>query len=268
MTKPIITELFDLSGKSAIVTGGARGIGQQIAFRLAQAGAGVLISDINTEGAAQTAKEIKSRGGRAESLGADACRVEDAERVVKAAVDAFGRLDILVNNAGMVESHSPILDVTEQRWDKILNTNLKGMFFYSQAAIRQMIKAGNGGKIINVASIDAFHPEPGNTVYSISKAGVVMLTKSFALELAKDKILVNAVAPGAIKTPGVAGIMAGFQAGGIDVEELQKQVALKTPVGRWGEPVDIANVVLFLASAAAGYMTGSIVVVDGGYLLT
>ncbi|MDD5094866.1 MAG: glucose 1-dehydrogenase [Dehalococcoidia bacterium] len=267
MTKSIITELFDLGGKVAVVTGGARGIGQQIAFRLAQAGAGVLISDINAKGAAQTAAEIKAKGGKAESILADASSLKDAEMVVQAAVRSFGHLDILVNNAGVVKTHCPIPDVTEDRWDKILDTNLKGMFFYSQAAIKQMIKAGKGGSIVNTASIDAFHVEPHNTVYGISKAGVVMLTKAFAVEMGPQKIRVNAVAPGAIKTPGVAEIMTDFAAGGIDVEGLQKQYTMRTPVGRWGESSDIANAVLYLASDAAAYVTGAILVLDGGLTL-
>ncbi|MDD5095579.1 MAG: SDR family oxidoreductase [Dehalococcoidia bacterium] len=269
MTKQSVSGVFDLSGKSAIVTGGARGIGQAIAFRLADAGAGVIVSDIDADGAKQTAEAIKSRGGKADCIRADACRMEDAGKTVKAALDAFGRLDILVNNAGIVESHSPFLQTTEERWDKILDTNLKGTFFYSQAAGRQMIKAGRGGRIINMASVEGFQPRPNNAVYDISKAGVVMLTKSLALALASEKILVNAIAPGGISTPGVDKVLAGFAAGaGADIETVKKAGAAKMILGRWGESDDVAGAALFLASGAASYMTGSVVVVDGGFLLT
>jgi len=270
MTRPILTELFDLSGKSAIVTGGAQGIGKAIAVRLAQAGASVLITDINADGARQAAEEIKAAGGKAESLRADVSSVADAEKTAQAAVDAFGHIDILVNNAGVVNTFRPVLDVDEAEWNRIININLKGGFFYSQAVARQMIKAGKGGKIINVASIDAFRPTPNNTVYDIGKAGVVMATKALAMALAAEGILVNAVAPGVIRTPGAEQTMGDFAASfpGVDADQVMAALQARMLVGRWGEPADIANAVLFLAGGAANYMTGSVVLVDGGFLLS
>ena len=201
MTMKTIAQLFDLSGKGAVVTGGAMGIGQGIAFRLAEAGAGVMVADIDLKAATQTVKQIEARGGKAQAIRADVRSAADAEKVAQATVDAFGSLDILVNNAGIYPS-SKFLDTSEELWDKVLDINLKGAFLYSQAAARAMIKAGHGGKIINIASIEALKPAEDTSLYSASKSGVVMLTKSMALELAPNKILVNAVAPGGIQTPG------------------------------------------------------------------
>ena len=158
MTKQTIAELFDLSGKGAVVTGGAMGIGQGIAFRLAEAGAGVMIADINLEAANQTVQEIKSRGGKAQAVYADVRSAADAKKVAKAMVEAFGSLDILVNNAGIYPL-VPLLQVTEELWDRVLDVNLKGGFLYAQASAEEMIKAGHGGRIINIASIDALKPQ-------------------------------------------------------------------------------------------------------------
>jgi len=262
-----ITELFDLSGKAAVVTGGAMGIGQAICFRLAEAGACVMIADIDLAAADKTAEEIISRGGQARAIQADAGSGDDAKKVVQAAVDAFGSLDILVNNAGIF----PLLEVMrveEALWDRVININLKGTFLYSQAAAARMIEAGKGGKIVNLASIDGLHPNGNATPYNASKGGVIMLTKALALELAPHKILVNAVAPGQIKTPGTNTWGAKAIEDGLTIEQLLKSFKGRIPLERIGEPDDIAKVVLFAASAAADYMTGSLLLVDGGYLLS
>ena len=262
-----IAQLFDLSGKGSVVTGGAMGIGQGIAFRLAEAGAGVMVADIDLKAATQTAEQIKASGGKARSIHADVRSAADAEKVAQATVDAFGSLDILVNNAGIYPS-SRFLDTSEESVDKVLDVNLKGAFLYSQAAARAMIKAGHGGKIINMASIDALKPMGGHTHYGASKSGVVMLTKSMALELAADKILVNAVAPGGIQTPGSDAVKSTMsQALGMTEEGLMQAFLQRVPLGRLGEPDDIAKVVLFLASGAADFMTGELILVDGGHLL-
>jgi 2-deoxy-D-gluconate 3-dehydrogenase len=266
MTTEAIAQLFDLTGKAAIVTGGAMGIGQSIAFRLAEAGASVMITDINSKAAKQTVEAIKAKGGRAQAIRADASSIADAKEVAQAAVRAFGRIDILVNNAG-VYPISPVLQMTEDEWDKVLNVVLKGTFFHSQAAAVEMVKAGQGGKIINISSIDALHPSGLIAHYNAAKAGVAMLTKALALELAPYKILVNAVLPGAVYTPGVQSMIPALAtATGIAPEDLRKSLLARIPLGRDAEPDDIAKVVLFLASAAADYMTGSLVVVDGGQL--
>jgi 2-deoxy-D-gluconate 3-dehydrogenase len=263
-----IAQLFDLSGKVAVVTGGAMGIGQGIAFRLAEAGAAVMVADIDLNAATQTAKQIEATGGKARAVRADVRSAADAGKVCQAAVDAFGSLDILVNNAGIYPS-SKFLDTSEESWDRVLDTNLKGAFLYSQAAARAMIKAGHGGRIINIASMEALKPIGGHTHYAASKGGVGMLTKSMALELAVHKILVNAVAPGGIQTPGADAVSSAMsRALGMTEEGLRQAFLQRVPVGRMGEPDDVAKVVLFLASRAADFITGELILVDGGHLLT
>ncbi len=268
MATQSIAEIFDLKGKAAIVTGGAMGIGEAIALRLAEAGASVMIADVNLEAANKVVDRIKSRGGKAEAIYADSSNTDDARKVAQATVDTFGSLDILVNNAG-IYPFSPALEMTEAQWDKVLGINLKGVFFYAQAAARQMIQAGHGGKIVNIASIDALHPTGNLAHYDASKGGVVMVTKALALEFGKHNIYVNAIAPGGIQTPGgQAQSAAILKTIGMPSEELAKAFTARIPLGRGGEPDDIAKVVLFLASSASDYMTGSLVVVDGGYLLS
>ena len=262
-----IAQLFDLTGKGAVVTGGAMGIGQAIAFRLAEAGASVMIADIDLEAANQTVEQIKATGSKAQAIRADVRSAADAKKVAQATVEAFGSLDILVNNAGVYPIF-PIKEISEEIWDRTVDTNLKGMFFYSQAAAEEMIKGGHGGKIVNIASIDALHPGGELAHYNASKGGVVMLTKALALELAPHQILVNAVAPGSIRTPGTAASTDAYLSRGGEIENLAKKFRERVPLGRVGKPDDIAKVVLFVVSAAADYMAGSLVLVDGGYLLS
>jgi len=268
MTIPPIAQLFDLSGKGAIVTGGAQGIGKAIAFRLAEAGAGVMIADLNQDAAAATAAEIRSRGGRSGSRLADAQSAVHAEEVVEATAAAFGSVDILVNNAGIFPL-VPFLHATEEIWDRVLDTNLKSVFLYSRAAAAAMMRGGKGGKIINLASIDALHPNGMAAHYNASKGGVLMLTKALALELAPHKILVNSVSPGGIATPGTQAARDNVtRATGIPPEQIIGGWVQRVPLGRMGEPDDIAKVVLFLAGSAADYITGENILVDGGYLLS
>jgi len=268
MAYKTIAQLFDLSGKGAVVTGGAVGIGQGIALRLAEAGAGVTVADVDLKAAGETAKQIEAKGGRAKPIHADVSSAADAEKVVRAAVDAFGSLDILVNNAG-IQIPATFLDTSEESWERVVDVNLKGVLLCSQAAARAMIKAGHGGKIINIASAAALTPSKGHTAYSASKAGVISLTKSMAQELAAHRILVNAVAPGGIQTPGgMASLGDMMQARGLSAKELWQDHLRRVPLGIVGEPDDIAKVVLFLASEAADFMTGTVVVVDAGFLAT
>jgi len=255
--KQSIAQLFDLTGKVAIVTGGAMGIGQGIAFRLAEAGAAVMIVDVNLEAAEDTVSQIRVEGGQAKAIKADASSVADAKRTVQETVRAFGRLDILVNNAG-VYPFAPALEVTEALWDKVLDINLKGLFFYAQATAQEMVKEGHAGKIINIASIDALHPTGNLVHYDASKGGVVMVTKALALEFGPRGISINAIAPGGIQTPGASGPSTS--------DEMIQAFAARIPMRRMGVPDDIAKVALFLASSASDYMTGSVVVVDGGFL--
>ena len=257
MTNAAVAQLFDLTDKGAVVTGAALGIGQAIAFRLAEAGAGVIIADIDLEAANGTAEQIVARGGKARAVHADASSAEDAGKVIRAATEAFGGIDILVNNAGIYPA-TRALEISEEMWDRVLDINVKGVYFYSQAAAQDMIRAGRGGKIVNIASIGGLHPSGRLAHYDTSKSAVIMLTKGMALELGGHGVLVNAVAPGAVATPGTEERF---------TRRPPEQFMSRLPLGRLAEPDDIAKVVLFLASKAADYMTGSVVVVDGGYLL-
>lgn len=254
---PGIPDLFDLSGKVAIVTGGGKGIGRCIALRLAEAGAAIMLTDVDFEAAESTAGQMQARGAAVAVLVADASSIADAGRTVRQAVETFGRLDILVNNAGLYP-FMPALEVTEALWDSVLDTNLKGLFFYSKAAAEEIIAEGHPGKIINIASVDAFHPTGLLAPYDASKGGVMMVTRALALELGAYNICVNAIAPGAILTPG----------SGSPTPRDERYLAFvaRIPLRRIGLPDDVARVALFLAGNAADYVTGSVVVVDGGYL--
>ncbi|MBT3311784.1 MAG: SDR family oxidoreductase [Desulfobacterales bacterium] len=257
MQKQTIPELFNLKGKTAIVTGSGMGIGEGIALRLGEAGADVLVTDINMEAAELTVEKICNEGGNARAIHADSSSLGDSKKVVREAVDAFGRLDILVNNAGKYFMKSA-LSVTEEMWDDLMDINLKGLFFNSQAAAQEMIKAGNGGRIINIASKDAFHPTAKMAPYDASKGGVAMVTKTMALELAPHNILVNAIVPGAVVTPGAQRNPASKAIGGEP----------RVPLKRLGTPDDIARAAIFLASNMSEYITGTMVVVDGGFLIS
>jgi len=267
VARKTIAELFDLSGKGAIVTGAGMGIGRGIAYRLAEAGAGVMIADIDPDAANRTAEKITARGLKAQGIRADTRSVADAAKVAQAATEAFGSLDILVNNAGIYPL-SMALDTTEELWDRTMAINLKGVFFYAQAAAREMVKGKHGGKIINISSIDAVHPMGEVSHYNASKGGVLSLTKALALEWGPHGIAVNAVAPGSIWTPGTEKTRMAREESGKSVEELLNKFMSRMPMGRPGEPDDIAKVVLFLASSASDYMTGTMLTVDGGFLLT
>jgi 2-deoxy-D-gluconate 3-dehydrogenase len=263
-----IAQLFDLSGKGAVVTGGAMGIGQSIAYRLAEAGAGVTVADIDFTTATKTVDKIKGRGGKSLAIKADVRSSADAEKVIQATLDAFGNLSILVNNAGIYPSYK-FLNTTDEGFDEIIDVNLKGVLKYSQAAARVMIKAGNGGKIINIASNAGLRPEAAQSPYSVSKSGVIMLTKTMAVELAHYNILVNAIAPGGILTPGGdkwgPGVIENL---GMPAEKVLEAAIQRVPLGRLGTPDEIATAVLFLASGASGYVVGQVLGVDGGFLLS
>ena len=267
MATKSIAELFDLSGKGAIVTGAGMGIGRAIAYRLSEAGASVMIADIDLDAANKTVERIKARDGKAQAILANTRNIADAQKVAEATVDAFGSLDIMVNNAGIYPL-SPALDTSEELWDRTLDINLKGVFFFCQAAAREMTKAERGGKIINIASIDAVHPMGEVSHYNASKGGVLSLTKALALEWGPHKIHVNAVAPGSVWTPGTEKTRVAREAKGQGVEDLLNKFMGRMPLGRPGEPDDIAKVVLFFASAASDYITGTMLLVDGGYLLS
>ena len=242
-------KLLDLSSKTALVTGGALGIGFGIAYRLAEAGAKVMIGDLK-----------EARGINAQSYIADVSKEEDVKNLVNHTVDTFGSIDILINNAG-IYPNVPVSQMSLEDFEKVLAVNLKGVFLCTKYVSEQMIKRGKGGKIINVTSIDALHPSSiGLAHYDASKHGVWGFTKNTALELAPYKIWVNAIAPGAILTEGVEKLQLDAQV----IERFQ----VKIPMHRMGEPDDIGKVALFLASDMSSYMTGTQVVVDGGVLLS
>jgi len=271
LRKQKVTDLIDLTGKTAIVTGGALGIGRGIAYRLAEAGANVLISDINEEAARKTETEFKKKGFKVKAIKADASKVEEANRTVDTAVREFGSLDILVNNAGIYPM-APALESSEGLWNKVFDLNVKGVFFHSQAAAKKMKELGKKGKIINLASVDAYHPTGNLAHYDASKGGVVMMTKALALELADHNIQVNAIAPGGISTEGSATIsgeaMEDMRRSGMGPEQIQETFTARIPLKRMGNPDDIGKAALFLASDLSSYMTGSTIKVDGGYLLS
>ncbi|MFO8010505.1 MAG: SDR family oxidoreductase [Dehalococcoidia bacterium] len=268
MTDQNISQLFDLTGKNAVVTGGAMGIGKGIAIRLAEAGASIIIADIEFQLASEAAEEIRSSAGFAEAVEADVRNANDADRTLNACMRSFGSVDILVNNAGICPMKA-IMGVNEDLWNKVLDVNLKSTFLWSQAACKNMIEEGKGGKIINIASIDSFHPTGMAVHYNASKGGVAMLTKALALELAPHRILVNGIAPGGIRTPLNASASKEFSnITGMDESLIMQGLIQKIPIKRMGEPDDIARVALFLASAAADYITGEIIVADGGLLLS
>ncbi|MDP3994193.1 MAG: glucose 1-dehydrogenase [Candidatus Doudnabacteria bacterium] len=256
MKQKTIAELFDLSGKTAVVTGGAMGIGYGIVKRLAEAGANIVIADMAEAEGMRRAKELKS----AIFVKTDVSSESDVKRLISETTTKFGGLDIFVNNAGIYPP-KPVLEMGLDLWEKIQAVNLRGVFLCSREAAKIMIEGG-GGSIINIGSIDSLHPSMvGLAAYDASKHGVWGFTKNFALELAKNRIRVNAIAPGGISTEGVADMMKGA------AKETLKEFEAKVPLGRFGQPDDIATVALFLASGASAYMTGSMVVVDGGVLL-
>lgn len=260
-----IKDLIDLRGKTAIVTGGAMGIGLGISLRLAEAGANVVIVDINEDAGKKAESELVNQGRRATFVHTDVSDEKSVLESINHATSVFGSVDILVNNAGIYPT-KPIMQMEADLFDKVINVNLKSVFLFTKASSEVMIKQGKGGKIINITSIDALHPSSvGLAVYDASKHGVWGFTKNSALELASYNIQVNAIAPGGITTPGTG---AGGTVVSPDIEATIKKFMEKIPMKRMGLPDDIGKVALFLASDLSSYMTGSQVIVDGGVLLS
>jgi glucose 1-dehydrogenase len=245
-----------LIGKKALVTGGSQGIGQAIALRLAEEGADIVIDYVtHSETAAETVQRILKLGRRAVAIQVDISKVADTQRLVQQSVQALGGLDILVNNAG-VEKNAPFWEVTEADYDRVLDIDLKGAFFATQAFVRHRMEVKQPGKVINLSSVHEDLPFPHFTSYCASKGGMKMMLRNLAIELAPFGITVNNIAPGAIETP-------------INTRLLNDPVKLKAlleniPLARLGQTSDVAGVAAFLASADSDYITGATIVVDGG----
>jgi 2-deoxy-D-gluconate 3-dehydrogenase len=266
--KPL-PETINLSGKAAIVTGGAKGIGYGIAYRLAEAGAKVLVADLDEATARKTARELTGKGWTVAAIKADVSDEKDVQNMLAVCRQRFGSVDILVNNAGIYPP-APVAQMTADEFEKVLHVNLKSVFLTTKYAAEIMKQQGRGGRIINITSIDALHPSMvGLAHYDASKHGVWGFTKNSALELAPDKIWVNAIAPGGIQTPGVAAMQNPAQApSDAKAAKAAEAFLAKIPMHRMGEPDEIGKAVLFLASDLSSYMTGSQIVVDGGALLS
>lgn len=253
-----------LSGKVAIVTGAGQGIGRVIALRLAQEGADVAIADLNPKTAAQTAEEIRQLGRRSVVVTVNLAQVSQISPMVGQVVKDLGRVDILVNNAGVVQI-KPLLDVTEEEWDRVVDVNMKGLFFCLQAAARQMVTQGAGGRIINMSSVSGRGGRPDSSHYAASKMAVISITRSAALALAKYNILVNALCPGIVPTTMWDQIdeeraqLFGYAPG-----TARQRLVEMVPLKRVADPSEIAATVAFLASPDGSYITGQAINVDGG----
>jgi len=264
--KPVpLSDLISLAGKKALVTGGAMGIGYAIAYRLGEAGATVTLADLNDEKGNLAARNLIDSGQKAFFVRCDVSLEEDAKNAVRTAIENMGGIDILVNNAGIFPATSP-LEMTASEIEKVLSVNIKGMLYFTREASRWMVEQKRSGCIINIASVDALHPVRGGmTVYDASKGAVVSLTKSLAKDLASYGIRVNAIAPGGIFTEGALTLTNSSAVSG---HNTLREFMSRVPLRKMGAADDIGRVALFLASELSGYMTGSLLVVDGGYLLS
>jgi glucose 1-dehydrogenase len=248
----------ELGGKVAIVSGGNSGIGKAVVLALAEKGASVVVDYVaDPQATEDLERKLAELGEKSIGVKADVSKLDELQHLIDAAVSEYGRLDVMVNNAG-VETRTSVLDTTEAQYDRVMDINLKSAFFGTQLAAKQMIKQGDGGRIINMSSVHEDWPMTGNTAYCLSKGGMRMLTRTAGVELAKHKITVMGVGPGAVATP-------------INTQTMNDPAALNKldaaiPLGRMAEPDEIAAVVAFLASDAASYLTATTVFADGGIM--
>ena len=246
-----------LKGKVAIVTGGGSGFGEGIAKRFVEEGCKVVVNDINADGGARVTAEIKSSGGEAAFTKGDVSKDADWAAMLKFALDTFGGLDIVVNNAGTTHRNQPMLDVSEKDFDRVFAVNVKSLFHSTRNIVPHFRKAG-GGVFITIASTAGVRPRPGLVWYNGSKGAAITMSRSMAVELAADKIRVNVVNPVAGDTPLLAEFM------GADTPEIRAKFVASIPLGRFSQPLDIANACLYLASDEAEFITGTCIEVDGG----
>lgn len=249
-----------LQDRVAIVTGASRGIGEAIALRLAEAGAAVVLAARKPEGLQAVAGRIAAAGGRALAVAANMGRIAEVQALVVQAVESFGKVDILVNNAATNPYFGPLLGVEEAAWDKTFDVNLKGYFGAIRGVVEHLTSRGVPGSIVNVTSIAGMRAAPLQGVYGMTKAAVISMTRTLAQELGPAGIRVNAVAPGLVDTRFAAAIVAS--------DELRERFASRTALGRHAQPDEIAGAVLYLASDASSYVTGHVLVVDGGATMT
>ena len=264
---PELLEAFSLAGRVAVVTGAARGIGAQAAVTFAQAGADVVCADVRAEGLAETADRVRAAGGTATVVPTDVSSKSEVDALAARAVDEHGRLDVWANVAGILR-YSPVVDATEQHLREVLAVNLEGVYWGCAAAARTMVEAGRGS-IVNIASAGGDMPAPTLSVYSMTKAAVMMLTRTLAVEAGPSGVRVNAIAPGFIDTPMVAGYYTEAD-GTVDPEKRRDILAARaaqSPLRMTGEPVDIAWCMLYLASDAARFVTGQVLRPNGGVVM-
>ena len=246
---------MQLKGKVALVTGGARGIGKSIVIEMARQGCDLVVSDIDLDGAMDTAKEVEAMGQKAIAVKNDVSSSQDVEDMVKSAVDAFGKIDILVNNAGITRD-ALLIRMSESDWDRVMDINLKGPFLCTKAVLRLMMKQ-KSGKIINMASVVGVGGNAGQANYAASKAGIIGFTKSIAKEAASRNIQVNAIAPGFIETEMTDHLPDAVKTWFIE----------NSPIKRPGKPEEVARIAVFLASSDSDYITGQVIHVDGGMFM-
>jgi glucose 1-dehydrogenase len=256
-----------LDGKVAIVTGASQGIGRACAERLAREGARLVLCDVDSAQGQNATAAIAKTGAKAVFAACDVSKAADVSEAVTAALDAYGRIDVLVNNAGVLDD-APFLDLPTEEFDRIIGVNLRGAFLMGQAVARQMVKQGvpdggsksrpQAGAIVNMSSVNAVFALPDHVAYSISKGGINQLTKAMAIALAPHAIRVNAVGPGTIQTPLLDGV--------IKDTAFRTKVLSRTPIGRFGQPDEVAAIVAWLASEESSYVTGTTVYADGGRL--
>ena len=251
-------ELLDLTGRVAIVTGGSRGIGEAIAMALSEFGAKVVLSSRKIEGLNAVKEKIEAQGGQAHCIPAHMGDLDSLQAVVDGTLEAFGTIDILINNAATNPIFGPVTEAEEAAWDKIMDVNLKGIFFLTKSAGKVMLEKGKGA-IVNISTEAAVRPAPFLGVYSISKAGVDMATKTFAQEWGSQGIRVNGIAPGLVQTKFSQALWAN--------EGILQQALSRVPLGRMAQPTEIAGLAVFLVSDAASFITGQTVLVDGGSML-